>query len=362
MNLPTLVILDKIAIFFFFPFFFILKIKNYIFKLKAEKNLIIKIAGAGNLFSLRSILKKNSYELITLERNRSAVIQINNKLKVYFINDKNLCLLFFSILILLFKLFLKKYKKIIMLEASSNLGILISLFPFSNQVLGITNKLKSFTDFLFLDFYLANISNISHMRIFNLLIKFKPQKNENFFLITQKFQKQFILKFNSQINEGVEIKKIVIAPGCAKNDRVRRLRNETWLNIIKILKSKKITVIFDTILDEQYEYFARIASDFNNVNVKVTTYPEFIFEIKNTDLLVCIDSQSLRLANFLNKISVSFYGPSGISHVETPKLTYPIYNSFECSPCNHKYFKYPCKGLAPCMKFDKKDLEFLEKI
>ena len=355
----TLATLDKISTLFFLPIFILLKIKNYIFKFEAKKNLIIKIVGAGNLIALRSVLKKNNYELITLEKNRSAVKQINNKLKVYFINDKNFCLLFFSIFILLFKLFFKKYKKIIMLEASSNLGILFSLFPFSNRVLGITNQFKSFIDFFFLDFYLSSISSISRLRIFNLLIKFKPKKNENFFLITKKFQEQFILKFNSQINE---IKNVVIAPGCATNDRVRRLKNETWLNIIKILKSKKITVIFDEVLDEQYEFFVKIASDFNNVNVKVTTYREFIFEIKNNDLLICIDSQSLRLANFLNKISISFYGPSGISHIETPKITYPIYNSFECSPCNHKYFEYPCKGLAPCMRFNRKDLEFLEKI
>jgi hypothetical protein len=355
----TLATLDKISTLFLLPIFILLKIKNYIFKFKAKKNLIIKIVGAGNLIALRSILKKKNYELITLEKNKSTLIQINNKLKVHFINDKNFCLLFFSILIILFKLSLKKYNKIIMLEASSNLGILFSLFPFSNRVLGISNQFKSLIDFFFLDFYLASISNISRMRIFNLLMKFKPQKNLSLFLITQKFQEQFILKFNSQIKG---IKNIVIAPGCATNDSVRRLKNEIWLNVIKILKSKKITVIFDTVLDEQYDFFVKIASDFNNLNVKVTTYPEFIFEIKNNDLLICIDSQSLRLANFLNKISVSFYGPSGISHIETPKITYPIYNGFECSPCNHKYFKYPCKGLAPCMEFDKKDLKFFEKI
>lgn len=359
MNLTFLVILDKLSILFLFPIFLILKIKNFLIKSNNNKNLLIKIVGAGNLFSIKKILRQDKFELITLARNKSAVKKINNKINAYYIYDNNFLLMFFSILRIALLMLIKRYKDILILEANSNLSILFSLIPLSNRILGVSNQFKSIIDFFIYNFYLTNAVNVSRQRLLELLIKFKPKKNHFNTLAIKKIHEDFLI---NNIKKIKKIKNIIIAPGCANNDKLRRVKNFTWLEIIKFLINKKITVVFESENDAQYDFFKRQKDVYKNLNIKISNYSEFFFCIKKTDLLLTVDSQSLRIANSLNKLSISFYGATHPTGIELSKNTYPIYLGYECSPCNHKYYRYPCDGLAPCMNFNAEDLNIFKYI
>jgi hypothetical protein len=369
MKISTYYLLDKFAIGLLTPIIILLKLKNIFFRLfkKSQKlkflnkneNLLIKFAGAGNFFALKKIIIDKNFEIVTTSDNKEAINQINKKINCHYININNIFLFFYSTLYLVFKLFLKKYKNIIVLETSSSLGMLLSLLPFSEKISSVSTKYKSILEFCIYDFILITPSNVDRKRVIQLLINFKPKSTDNSILFTKKYQNLFILNHSKKLNV---INEVLIAPGCAPHDNLRRLKNGTWIKILKLLNKKKITIIFSSISDEQYNFFNRQKFFYDNLDIKITTYQELINYIKSTHLLIAIDSQALRIANSFNKISISFYGVGGFDIIDLNLNTYPIYLGLECSPCFGKYYRRPCNNAAPCRNFSKKDLQIFDRI
>jgi ADP-heptose:LPS heptosyltransferase len=145
----------------------------------------------------------------------------------------------------------------------------------------------------------------------------------------------------------------LISPSCSKTDKNRRLDDQSWRALIDELLEysniNKITIIFDSILDSQYQYLSTLKS--TKVCLKVTTTFEYFSEIKNSDLIITIDSQTLHIAQYFKINTIAIYGPTNPFGISLKNTTYIISNGLTCSPCTHKYLKTPCNDINYCMKF-----------
>ena len=333
-------------------------------KYSSDKVLIIKILGAGNFYAIGEILEKDNVCVVTSKDNFSVLKNINPKIKIYEVNDKNLLSLTISTIYLIFNLLKINFSQVINLESESNFAKFLCSITRANKVSGLTNKNKSFLDALIYDSYLVSPFLINKTNQIYQLIKFTKVINPDMKLLVDIQHEKFfnILDLEPSLH-------VTVTPSCSESKQhnlLRRLKNSDWEYFLKQLSSidkvVKIKVIFPNEKDSQFDFFFSLQRKYEKIEILITNYEQFVDSIKKCNLLLTIDSQALHIGQKFKKSIICFYGPSNPFSINIIDSTLPIYQSLECSPCTDKYLKLPCSNKAPCMNFTKKELDLTKFI
>jgi len=320
----------------------------------SKKILVIKILGAGNFLAINKIINKKDIYIITSKENVLCLKKINPRIKIYEIDTRNFLTLFFSIASLFFKLLNITFSQVINLESESRFAKFLCSICNANKISGISNKNKSITDVLIYDNYLVGTNFLNKTNLINQLFRFTKKTNLLVKSLVEN-QQNFFLPIDAK-----SLSVISLTPSCSETDNLRRLSNSNWEYVLKQLLSiksvERIKIIFSDKNDLQYSFFELLGRKNNKIEILVTNYDQFIDNINNCDLLLTIDSQALHLGQKFSKPTICFYGPTNPFSINIVDSTFPIYQSLECSPCTHKYYKVPCSNKAPCMKFSKSQL------
>lgn len=361
-----LVVVDWLLGFLITPAILIIIIIKYPFKKyiisKRSGTLIIKFLGAGNYIAFKDYVN-NEVEILTAISNRNAINYFLRPKKIFYIDDRSYINLIFSViknsLILLFN----SYDVVINLEPESNFAKLMSVVIRSNKILGLTNKNRSYLDFLLYDRYLVSPVMLTKIKIIDLLYDGLYSTNEHIDASIIDSQNRFI---EQGFFYNKKILNIVIAPTGSDTNHLRRLAADKWHFIFKTISNKYPSCTFNLVFqnknDWQYNSIVGELSKYKNVNIKIGNYDDYINIIKIADLVICIDSQTLHISSVLNKPVVCFFGPTSPYEVGYTKNVFPISKSVICSPCMHKYFVAPCGNLLYCMNFTDEELSFINKI
>ena len=361
-----LVILDLIIGFFLLPLCLIIRglrsTLSKIFKINYRGILIIKFLGAGNFIAIQDTLVNKDVDILSARSNASAINKFNIGNRIFLIDDSNLLRLIASCLNCIYRILFINYQQVINLETESKFAKFVTALTSAKVLSGVSNAHKSYIDYFLYDKYLVNPMMLDKPEVINLLLDFKPITNHYMEHALDAHRRDFLL--NIPLNN---VKRIVISPTGSNTDSIRRLSIDGgWDVVMNYLDALDglgfIDVVFSSALDQQYSDFIVLGKKYPKVKILITKYDEFIQKIKDSDLVLTIDSQALHIAQQFKKPTISFYGPSTPFGVNFGKTTYPVTRSLICSPCRHKYLSLPCQGHAPCMKFDRKQFEIFAQI
>jgi len=354
MKTNTLIKLDALLGAFAFTIFYpIYLLKKFIlerFINRKKTNLIVKFLGTGNLIAIYDLIKESNYEILTTIKSKKSLEILLPGHKIYYINDENIYYLIVSTLTVCAKLFLSSFDKVLNLETESMFSKCIVSLACGQNSMGCSNTNKSIYDNLIYDKMIISPLLLDKVQSIKQLEQYNPTTN--------KAIDSIIKAHNCNINiiETITCSKtLLISPTCSSTDSNRRLDFESWHKIINRLMKyqniQSIDVIFDSHNDVQYSQFKNL--DFPKIKITVTSIEEYFNFVKNADLVLTIDSQTLHIAQLYNKKTICFYGPTSPFNINLKNNTYVVSNSLTCSPCTHKYLKVPCDGMKYCM-----DLEF----
>ena len=261
----------------------------------------------------------------------------------------------FDVLRIFYSLISKEYACVVNLEAESYFAKFLTAVANSKKYSGISNTHKGLFDSWLYDSYLVNPALLSKAEVLSLLLDYREIVNDSIATLIKLHQIQFI---ESGVLTNYSINQIAIAPTCSSTDVLRRVSIGNWSQLISSLPpASKIIAIFPNQSDVQYLAFKKLEVEFSNLKVLFTSYSAFIEQIQKSDLVICIDSQALHVAQEANKPTITLYGPTSPFGVNLSRTTFPISKSLACSPCTHKYFKLPCNNKASCMHFTAADLK-----
>ena len=358
MNNKKLIFIDKVVGLILLPLSLIFRLIGIVRRRyrepASEKILVIKFLGAGNLISIDSVLANLDVDLITAHSNRNTVITFLPKAQAFFLNDANIFSLTVDVLRVFYSLMFKNYACVVNLETESYFAKFLTAVSNSKKYCGISNTHKGLFDNWLYDFYLVNPILLSKAQVLSLLLDYRELTNDNMAAVIQLHQMQF--KQNQNIR-AQELSTVVIAPTCSSTDVLRRVSIANWSQLIaKLPTTVQITAIFPNQHDPQYLAFKKLEVEFANLKVQFTNFVQFVERIQTSDLVICIDSQALHVAQEAGKKTIALYGPTSPFGVNLSQSTYPITKSLACSPCTHKYFKLPCNNKASCMQFSATEL------
>jgi ADP-heptose:LPS heptosyltransferase len=333
-----------------------------IFKANYRGILIIKFLGAGNFIAIQDTLLNKDVDILSAKSNANAIAKFNIGNRVFLIDDSNLFNLIISSLNCISRLIFINYQQVINLETESKFAKFVTALTSAKVLSGVSNAHKSYIDYFLYDKYLVNPMMLDKPEVINLLLDFKAITNHYMEHALDVHRRDFLLNISLS-----DVKKVVISPAGSNTDTIRRLSIDGgWSVVMNYLCALDgvdfIDIVFSSALDQQYSEFIVLCQRYSKVKIHITKYDEFIQKIKDSDLVLTIDSQALHIAQQFKKPTISFYGPSIPFGVNFEKTTYPVTRSLICSPCMHKYISKPCKDLAPCMKFDRKQFEVLTQI
>lgn len=361
-----LVLLDIITGFLLLPLCFLIRglrrILSRVFEVNYHGILIIKFLGAGNFIAIQDALLDKDVDILSAKSNANALAKFNIGKRVFLIDDSNLFRLIFSSLNCVFKLLFINYQQVINLETESKFAKFVTALTSAKLLSGISNVHKSYVDYFLYDRYLVNPMMLDKPAVINLLLDFQVVTNRYMKFALDSHRHDFFL--NTSLNN---VKRVIVSPTGSNTDFIRRLSVDAgWDIVIDYLSSLDgidiVDVVFSTSTDHQYHDFVVLSQKYPIVRLHITKYDEFIQKIKESDLVLTIDSQALHIAQQFKKPTIAIYGPSTPFGVNFEKTTYPVTRSLICSPCIHKYFKRPCGELAPCMKFDRLEFKVLNQI
>lgn len=366
MNNNHLVILDLIIGFILLPLCLLIRglrrIFSKIFKENYRGILVIKFLGAGNFIAIQDTLVDKDVDILTAKSNANALAKFNIGNHVFLIDDSNLLRLIFSCLNCIFRLLFKNYEQVINLETESKFAKFVIALTSAKILSGVSNVHKSYIDYFLYDRYLVNPMMLDKPEVINLLLDFKAVTNRYMKFALDAHRHDFLL--NTSLNN---VKRITISPTGSNTDFIRRLSVDGgWDIVIDYLSALDgvdvVDIVFPSSTDHQYHDFVVLSQKYPIIKLHITKYEEFIQKIKESDLVLTVDSQALHIAQQFKKPTIAIYGPSTPFSVNFEKTTYPVTRSLICSPCMHKYFKRPCENLAPCMKFDRLEFQLLNQI
>lgn len=360
MKNSQLVLLDMLIGVFLMPACIAIRlIKKSLFKLlpiQCKGVLIVKFLGAGNFLALNDPISNEMVDVVSARSNKSVLSKFSMGKNVYLIDDSGYTKLLLSSLLSCVRLFFSRYEQVINLETESKFAKFLCAVASAKSLSGVSNIHKSYIDSLLYDNYLVNPVMLSKSQLVKQLREFKPLKNEYVGTIVDSIQQKFLIS-----NLSHTVGNILISPTCSNTDHLRRLTQSGWEHILNSLHIcntvRQIVVVFPSSNDEQYALFNNLAKTYQKLRVLVTSYDEFVDAIKQTDLLVTVDSQALHIGQLFSKRTVAIYGPTSPFGVNLSDTTFPITKSLACSPCTHKYLKVPCGDTAPCMVFNSVDLD-----
>lgn len=340
MKSNNLIFLDKLFGLIFQPLIVFNCLITHLFK-KNPKNikriLIIKFLGAGNIIAVDNFYKKFDITYLTADKNKSAVSFLNKKKIIIDTNYKIISSFFKIIYFCLFN----KFDCVINLESESHFSYFLTSICNSGFKTGITNKHKSYRDkFLYSKHIVKNDKNQYHQII-------------DYFLLDQYYRDKKKINVNLIKLLKVKDKKISIFPTCSDADTNRRLPITEWDQIVKLLFKNNLIELVIQDNDYQYNSFRKLSKKYN-IALRNINYSHFWELIKNSEVVVTVDSQAYHIGQYFNKIVYCFFGPTNENNIWFNKKTIPIKHEYFCSPCTHKYFIVPCKNKQPCMFFLKK--------
>ena len=358
MNNKKLIFIDKVVGLILLPLSLVFRaigiLRRRYQEPQSQKILLIKFLGAGNLISIDSVLNHHSVDLITARSNKNTAAQFLPNAEVFFLNDGNIISLGFDVLGVFYRLIFKDYACVINLETESYFAKFLTAVSNSKKYCGISNTHKGLFDSWLYDFYLVNPVLLSKAQVLSLLLDYREVVNDNQDALIQLHQARLL---QSAPLAKDHLHQVVIAPTCSSTDVLRRVSIENWRQLIAQLPNHaNIKAIFPNQDDAQYLAFKKLELDFPNLKVVFTDFLTFVSLIEQSDLVLCIDSQALHVAQDALKPTIALYGPTSPFGVNLGPNTYPITKSLACSPCTHKYFKLPCNGRATCMHFSASDL------
>jgi ADP-heptose:LPS heptosyltransferase len=360
-----LVLLDMVSGFLLLPLSILFRVLRKLFSkaihIQYEGILIIKFLGAGNFIAIQNKITGKNIDLVTAKSNEYVLKNFRFGRETFFIDESSFFNLFLSASACCFKIFFKNYHQVINLESESSFAKFLTSLTSAKILSGVSSSNKSYIDFWLYDRYLVNPQMLNKIGLISQLDRFHP--------VTNIYMKSAILEHCRQFDKSTflhNIKTVTISPSCSNTDNMRRLSNKDW-NIALSLLSKacgieKIVAVFPNSMDSQFQSFVEMQSIYPILDVRVTSYKEFIDHIESADLLVTIDSQALHLRQQFNKASIVFFGPTSPFGVNLTIATYPVTKALVCSPCTHKYLRLPCENLGPCMNFDSNFLDVLLEI
>lgn len=311
--------------------------------------LIIKFLGAGNLVSICDQSTRD-FDIITAKSNEATCHKYAIGHQYYFIDEKNPLRLAIDSINIIKLLIFKRYERVINLETESFFAKFLACIPVTNHICGATNIHKGIFDSYIYDHYLVNPQLISKANLLKLLIQFQEFENRDISTLVNFKQDEFLKTYCSVLPKTTNI---ILAPTCSQTDPLRRLSIKQWEDILCALPTHlTFTALFANPVDIQYNEFLYLSERIPNLSIKVTSYDELVSLITQGDCLITVDSQALHIAQFAHTPTIAIYGPTSPFGVALETSTFPISRSLACSPCTHKYFKLPCQGQAPCMKFD----------
>lgn len=325
-----------------------------------EGVLVIKFLGAGNFLAIKDTIDGRDVDVVTASSNAGVLKSFSIGKKAYIIDDSSLFRLCLSASVCCFKLFFRHYHQVINLETESKFAKFLTALTSAQVLSGITNVHKSYIDLWLYDRYLVNPLMLNKATLIAQLEGFHASPNQ--------YIQSSISKHCEQFNRSLlkAVSSITISPTCSNTDQMRRLSEQGWISVLDALHSVKgvehIDAVFSSQTDPQYQLFKELQARFLLLDVKVTSYQEFVEQIKFTDLLITVDSQALHLRQQFGAAAVAIYGPTSPFGINLNLTTYPITRSLVCSPCTHKYLKLPCHGKAPCMDFDMDAFDILLEI
>ncbi len=361
----TLVLIDWVAGFLIGPIIIFVKI----IKIAATKfhtprrngRLIVKFLGAGNYVAMSNLIDENT-TIISALSNKSAIEYFLRPKEVFYIDDSSFSDLAMTSLGAILFAMKSSHKEVINLETESKFSKLLISLARSEVTLGVTNVHKSYMDMLIYDRYLVNPVSLGKTDSINLLTKFELIQNQPILSAIKKSQ----LDFLENVSFHKPILNIAFAPTGSDTDIIRRVKPDIWLmaanKLLNHFPDAKIDLFFPSKKDIQYEAFESFFTNEPRINFCVEGYKDYVQRIGESDLVVCIDSQTLHVANFYKVPVICFFGPSSPYGVNHSQFTYPISLAAACSPCRHKYFQIPCKGNVVCMDFIESDLEIFDRL
>lgn len=357
MNNKKLIFIDKVVGLILLPLSLVFRgigiVRRYRKTPQSDKVLIIKFLGAGNLISIDAILANLNVDLITAHSNKNTVLTFLPKAQAFFLNDTNIFSLTIDVLRVFYSLIFKEYACVVNLETESYFAKFLTAVSNSKKYCGISNTHKSLFDSWLYDSYLVNPMLLSKAEVLSLLLDYREIVNENIAAVIKLHQLKCIAAglFDAPIHQ------VVIAPTCSSTDSLRRVSIENWIELISNLpQTAQITAIFPNQHDVQYLAFKRLEVKYLNLKIEFTNFSNFVDRISQSDLIICVDSQALHIAQEAKKPTIALYGPTSPFGVNLSNTTFPITKSLACSPCTHKYFKLPCNNKASCMHFTSADL------
>lgn len=337
------------------------KIASKFYRPKRNGRLIIKFLGAGNYVAMSDIIDDQT-TLISASSNKLAISHFLKTKNVFYIDDSSLLSLATTSLGAIFFVLKGSYCEVINFETESNFSKLLASIARADQTLGITNVHKSFMDMIIYDRYLVNPTIIGKSDSLALLTNFRLIQNEHAMAAILKSQHDFF----QEVRFKKPVVKIAFAPTGSDTDTIRRASPAIWKiaahKLLTIFPDAAIDLYFPSQEDMQFEQLSKVFANDQRVSVRVGSYSDYVAGIKNADLVLCIDSQTLHVANYYQVPSICFFGPSSPYGVNHTHLTYPISLGAACSPCRHKYFEIPCGGKALCMNFSELDLSVLDRL
>jgi ADP-heptose:LPS heptosyltransferase len=355
----TLVLIDWFSGFFIIPFILFIKgVKKFIgifCRTKKKGTLLIKFLGAGNFIAIKDAISSEA-TIVSVKNNRTAIEKFVNCKEVFYIDDTNFISLISSSLKAIFFVINKSYLRVINMETESKFAKLLSCIARSEETLGLTNQHRSYLDSILYDRYLVNPLMVSKSECINLLTKFEIKSNFHVLAAIKESQKSFIK--NITFKNGIT--KIIFAPTGSDTNKLRRVDCLIWEKVLLKLRynfpDALIHILFPNEIDWQYKDLSLSLAKYSICKFEFSSYENYLNHLLSSDLIVCIDSQTLQIASIIEKPTICFFGPTNPYNVANSNFIFPLSHSPICSPCMHKYFKFPCGGEAPCMLFEEKDL------
>lgn len=361
----TLVLIDWTAGLIISPLIILVKavkkVASKFYRPQRNGRLLIKFLGAGNYVAMSEVIDDNT-TLVSAASNRAAIERFLNPKAVFYIDDSGFLSLVKTALGAIFCVCKGSFHEVINLETESKFAKLLTALARADRTMGITNVHKSYLDFIIYDRCIVNPVMMSKDLAIELLTDFRLIQNPHAMASIKQSQMDFF--------EALEfprgIRQVAFAPTGSDTDTIRRLHPEIWSRIATKLVASfpdiKICVYFPSQLDPQYQDISALLSQLAAVEICIGNYNDYVSGIERSDLVVCIDSQTLHIANRLDVPVVCFFGPSSPYGVNHTTSTCPISMAAACSPCRHKYFTIPCEGMPVCMDFQEIDLEVFDQL
>lgn len=337
------------------------KLASKFYRPKRNGRLLIKFLGAGNYVAMSDVIDDNT-TLVSAASNRAAIERFLNPKAVFYIDDTGLFSLVRTAVGATLYVLTGSFHEVINLETESKFSKLLTTLARSEETLGLTNIHKSYLDALIYDRYLVNPIMVSKSDAIRLLTKFELVVNKYALEPINKSQKDFI----EQVRFNKTISKIVFSPTGSDTNTLRRLDVDVWTKIANKIFAKfkdvSIDIVFPNMVDWQYQPMGQAFALEPRCTMKIGSYEDYLNVLKEADLIVCIDSQSLHIGCRLGVPVIGFFGPTSPYGVNYASTVYPISKAAICSPCMHKYFVTPCKNTAVCMEFSDADLGVFDRL